>query len=234
MSSDPARAGHTALAFDRARFLTTVTFESGQLLRALDREDFELVLIQMSPHETLRRLLVLSIRERTDAPLVTLSDEGIEQSLHTRSGADLQIPHQVADVDVVRMCSTILKTTGRADVNLPLRWGPLELDLGKRRAEWAGRVVRLTPMQLRIMEVLILAGGDVVSTRDLSRRVLGSAYEGDRSRVKAHIVRIRKVLRTALVDSGYLMTVRGEGFRLADYPLSDADYVTAGEMYDGT
>lgn len=223
VSSDPARAGRIALAFDRAGFITTLTFEAGQLLRALDLENPVLVVLQMNPHDELERFFVRSIRERTEAPVVTISDQGLDQTLHISYGVDLQIPSYVADSNVVRMCEAMLKTTARPPLEMPIQWGPLRLELGQRRAIWAGGEVRFTPTQLRIMEVLMLAGGDVVTLRDLSRRVVGSAYEGDYGRIKAHILRIRRVLQEAGCNDDYVLTVRGVGFRLADYPIPDDD-----------
>jgi two-component system response regulator MtrA len=105
------------------------------------------------------------------------------------------------------------------DVPNLLTWGPLELDLSRRSASWCGEPLELTPTQLRILDVLVAAHGAVVTTEDLSRLVWQTAMD-DRQRVFAHIRRIRKRIERDPARPTFLLTVRGEGFRLAD-PLSD-------------
>lgn len=95
-------------------------------------------------------------------------------------------------------------------------WGPLQLELRRRQASWRGERVKLTTVQFRIMEILVLAAGGVVSHSILGRRVWGEASFEDTERLVSHIRRIRKLLEEDSAHPRFLLTVRGEGFRLAD------------------
>jgi DNA-binding winged helix-turn-helix (wHTH) protein len=96
-----------------------------------------------------------------------------------------------------------------------LRWGQLRMDVGRREAWWAARRLALTSMQFRLLVTLVLAEGCVVSALELSRRAFGSAVANDDERVHAHVRRIRKLIEADPSHPQFLVTVRGEGFRLA-------------------
>lgn len=79
---------------------------------------------------------------------------------------------------------------------------------------WEGAHIDLTALQFRIMEILVVAAGVVVTFEELSRRVWGDSFD-DREWLIAHIRRIRKRLGRGL-DDRFIVTARGQGFRLQD------------------
>lgn len=104
-------------------------------------------------------------------------------------------------------------------VRLPecLRWGSLELDVQRHEARWGGRPLPLTTLQFRIMEVLALAAGSVVTDEQLSRRVWSASSScEDKDRLVAHIRRIRRSMEEDPARPRFLIRVRGKGFRLAE------------------
>lgn len=97
-----------------------------------------------------------------------------------------------------------------------LSWGPFSLDTRRRECSWLDRPVRLTPTQFRIMAALVHARGSVVSRQELCRRSLGGFVAGDGERLEAHLRRIRRLLHEGPGEPSFIVTVRGEGVRLAD------------------
>jgi DNA-binding winged helix-turn-helix (wHTH) protein len=94
-------------------------------------------------------------------------------------------------------------------------FGALELDVRRHLATWCGRDLDLTPTQFRILAVLVRASGCVVSRRELCRRAMGTYGPGDEARLEAHLRRLRSRIEMAAAQP-LLVTVRGEGIRLAD------------------
>jgi DNA-binding response OmpR family regulator len=66
------------------------------------------------------------------------------------------------------------------------------------------------------MEMLILAAGAVVDPNDLSRQLWGRESFSDGERILAHVRRIRRKIEDDSSRPAFLLTVRGEGYRLAD------------------
>jgi len=95
-----------------------------------------------------------------------------------------------------------------------LRRNDLEIDLRRREARWRNRRLEISPLQLRLLTLLVEADGAVLTKVDLARRLFGNASAHD-ERIETHVRRIRRRLG-AQGGSGVLVTVRGEGYRVAD------------------
>lgn len=105
---------------------------------------------------------------------------------------------------------------GRDLVDGIVRWGPLTLDARRRACTWNDVPLQLTPTQFRLMATLVNARGSVVTRPELCRRSLGSYVHGDCERLDAHLRRIRRLIEPDPARARFLLTVRGEGVRLAD------------------
>jgi DNA-binding response OmpR family regulator len=108
---------------------------------------------------------------------------------------------------------------GGADLPQPpprLVWGPLLLDRRRRRAFWVAREIALTAQQFRLLWTLSAAQGAVVTVAELSDRVYDGTVGDDRERLMGHVRRIRRLIEADPGHPTFLLTVRGEGFRLAD------------------
>jgi hypothetical protein len=99
-------------------------------------------------------------------------------------------------------------------------WGSLGLDPRRRSAWWCAEPLSLTPMQFRLLEALVRARGAVVPVVELYDAVFDDAFQGGRERLFAHVRRVRQLLERDPSRPQFLLTVRGEGFRLADGTLA--------------
>lgn len=89
--------------------------------------------------------------------------------------------------------------------------GPLEIDVERRRVVLAGWRLRLSGMQLRLLNHLARSEGRAVSRAELLRDVWGYSA-GSRTRtIDIHVQRIRAQLGR---EAHLLETVRGVGYRL--------------------
>lgn len=213
-ATDPRTGGTLAFAFNQHGVLTTLAFDDGQLLHALDSHTYDLVVLDMGVAGARPAVVVSAVRQRTDASLLVLRD-GVG-ALPPGVDANLVLPSGMPPVVIAAQGMVLTGFRPEWGVEITQRWGPLELDTARRRVRWHGREVTITPMQFRLLYALVLAGGAVVSKRDLHRLVWGSAVVDDGERITAHIKRIRAKLEEDPARPAFLLTVRGEGYRLAD------------------
>jgi two-component system KDP operon response regulator KdpE len=159
------------------------------------------------------------LRALGDTPLVLVGGDGLDAAMPGFADGVQRVPDSASASELADRAAAL--TDGGHPPRLPsaLRWGPLELDARRRTTSWGGAPLDLTPTQFRILAVLVRARGAVVMTNELSRLVWGApAQIGDPERLFAHIRRIRKKIEPAPSHPAFLLTVRGEGFRLADPP----------------
>jgi DNA-binding response OmpR family regulator len=114
--------------------------------------------------------------------------------------------------DLPELVARVGALVRRAQPALPpvLRHGDLELDTARRRASRAGRLLELSAKELGVLELLLAAGGRVVSSEELLERVWDENADPFSQAVKTTVSR----LRVKLGDPPLIETVIHAGYRL--------------------
>jgi DNA-binding response OmpR family regulator len=94
--------------------------------------------------------------------------------------------------------------------------GDLELDPARRTVSRAGRPVELTRKEFGVLEVLLSAGGSVVSSEELLERVWDENADPFTTTVRVTVMTLRKKLG----EPGLIDTVVGSGYRV---PVAGAE-----------
>lgn len=167
------------------------------------------------------------LREETDSYIVAV---GIELSSERRAalllaGADAAITLPCTPSEIAAQAAALLRRP-RSSVSLPpppgtrRRFGPLEIDAGRREAIVNGKRLTLTRIEFDVLAHLCTHPSEMVSREDLIGSVWGPEWDGDTHMVDVHISNLRRKLEQAAPGVTMIQTVRGLGFRLA------ADIVT--------
>jgi hypothetical protein len=124
-------------------------------------------------------------------------------------GTDIQLALAVRD---------LMLRAGRSRI---LVWGPLRIQPRLFEATLHGRRLVLSPLQLRLLTLLAAANGEVVARQQIAARVFGDTFDRSGDRLDAHVRRLRQILEDDPAHPRFLLTVRGEGLRLADLDEDD-------------
>jgi DNA-binding response OmpR family regulator len=193
-----------------------VCLDARALVPLAERSSPDLVVVHHRLTLTLRAL-VGAVHARSTAPvLVLVPSSGGQWDAAGADGLlfdDRPLAPQVAALVPTLLEPSPARSAGPAHGS---RWGPLLLDGRSRRAFWQEREIRLTAHQFRAMSLLCHARGGLVSIEALSAHLYGGRVGADRQRVVAHIRRVRRLIEDDPARPTFLLTVRGEGFRLAD------------------
>jgi DNA-binding response OmpR family regulator len=217
---DPRRAGPLALAFGGFGFVATLAFDRDQLGVAAQGPAFDLVVTTQALLDEGGALLELAAR--AGAMLVL---GGAADDVRSSGAAVVSIPRDARAREVVLAGIGLLGRVASTPRRVTLQWGPVELDVARREARCRGNPVSLTKLQFRLLEALVEAEGAVVSREYLDHVVFGSAPVDDGERIHAHVRRLRSKLELDRAQPSLIVTVRGEGYRLA----GEAEAPTAAE-----
>jgi two-component system KDP operon response regulator KdpE len=94
--------------------------------------------------------------------------------------------------------------------------GALEIDLDARRVACGGAPIHLTPTEYRLLSVLALHEGRVVTHQQLLRDVWGADASGDAHYLRVYMGQLRRKLEVNTTRPRYLHTEPGVGYRLRD------------------
>lgn len=180
-----------------------------------DRPDLiilDLMLPGMDGYEVLRDLRRNDKTEHIPVILLTARREEEERVRGFEVGADDYITKPFSGRELILRVQAVLRRA-QAEPRGPTRRlavGPVELDREAHRAYADGDEMTLTPMEYRLLEVLLERRGRVQSRRQLLEAVWDTTAAIETRTVDMHVAR----LRAKLGEAGELIeTVRGVGYR---------------------
>ena len=92
--------------------------------------------------------------------------------------------------------------------------GALKVDLLKRQVFVGNREIHLTPIQYRLLSVLIKNAGKVLTHQHLLKEVWGPSYSDNSHYLRIYMSQLRQKLETDPTQPKYLLTESFVGYRL--------------------
>ena len=196
--------------------VTTAVNGQGALTTAdADRPDLiilDLMLPGMDGYEVLQRLRTADRTESIPVILLTARREEEERVKGFEVGADDYITKPFSARELTLRVEALLRRSKAEPVSTSRRIsvGPVELDREAHRAFSEGVEVDLTPLEYRLLEVLLERRGRVQSRRQLLQAVWDTNAAIETRTVDMHVARLRTKLGGA---ADLIETVRGIGYR---------------------
>jgi len=127
------------------------------------------------------------------------------------AGADTVMDNETPPQEIVARIAAITRRTFGYATSL-IAFGPLQIDIGRRRAEIDGVALHLTPKVYEILEYMALRPGSLVTRDALLSHVYGFESEPDARVFDVYMCTLRSHLK-ATRGAVTVQTARGEGFR---------------------
>jgi len=159
------------------------------------------------------------IKRIADLPIVVLSavDASESKVRALEQYAEDYITKPFDPEELIARVQRVLRRAGAGHPQLVLG-GEVEIDLAQRRVTVNGASQPLTPVEVRLLQVLAGALDRIVPTETLLDRVWSDADGADPSYVWVTVRRLRRKLEADPDHPRWLLTERGIGYRLASAP----------------
>ena len=199
--------------------LEVETGEEGLALAAAQVPDLVLLdlgLPDMDGKEVIRRL-----REWSEVPIIVLTARGQEREkvASLDAGADdyLTKPFGVGELLArIRAAMRRVRMPEPGRVEQVLSLGNVTVDLERRKVTREAEEINLTPIEFKLLSVLIRHRGKVVTHRQLLKEVWGPSYIEQNPYLRIVILNLRRKLEENPTRPHYLITEPGVGYRLRD------------------
>jgi len=224
VDDDQELAGLIGYALRQAGYLVVEAADGAAALAAFERESPALVILdanlpRLDGFEVCRR-----IRAGSRVPIMMLTvrsgEEDQVQALDL--GADDYLTKPFSPRTLLARVRALLRRSGE-ERPAPLAAGDFSLDVERQSVSVrGGGPVRLTRLELRLLQLLLANAGHTLPAERLLAHVWGSRGSGDRQLLKQLVHRLRQKIEEDAAAPRYLVTVSGVGYMLrADSTVVD-------------
>ena len=160
--------------------------------------------------------LTRSLRDYHDVPIILLTalGEADQRIAGLRSGADDYMSKPFEPEELLLRIDNIFRRTGKTPTADKVIFGPYAFDMTKGILRKNGKQMKLTTGEQTLLTLLAGQSGGVVSRYILSENIKAQSERA----VDVQMTRLRRKLEDNTAEPQFLLTVRGEGYRL----VSDA------------
>lgn len=201
----------------RDGYVVTVATRGVDALAAIDRRWPDLVVMDLMLPDMRGEHVATEIKRRADLPIIVLTAVS-EVSAKTTMIQDFAEDYLTKPFHYPELRARIDRVLSRLDDRIPAEevavGEGLSLVLRRREAIVDGTVVRLTPIETRLLGTLSAAPGRPVTTDQLLSRVWAGADGADPVYVWVTVRRLRQKLEPDPSRPRFIHTVRGGGYRL--------------------
>jgi two-component system, OmpR family, KDP operon response regulator KdpE len=160
---------------------------------------------------------IRDLRAWSDVPILVLSARSNEkdkiQALDVGADDYLTKPFGVGELRA-RARALLRRQSRISDEASPIiEFGEARVDLSRRVVTRAGEPVHLTPIEYRLLCVLLANTGKVMTQRHLLREVWGPASVESNHYLRVYVGHLRQKLEDDATQPKYLLTETGVGYR---------------------
>ena len=185
---------------------------------------FDVILLDLGLPDIDGIKVLKSIREWSEVPIIIVSariEEG-DKVEALDAGANDYIAKPFGNSELLariralmRLYEKVNSTKEKADEEV-FSIGAFQIDYSRRKASKDGVLLRLTPIEYKIIVFLSQNAGKVLTHDCILRRIWGEDYVGDGQILRVNMANIRRKLEDNPADPQYILTEVGVGYRMVE------------------
>ena len=196
-------------------------YDGLEAIRMVKEQEIQLVLLDIMMPRMDGIRATMKIREISAVPIIFLSakSEDVDKILGLNVGADDYITKPFNPLELTARVKSVLRRYTQLGAiaekkDTIFQIGGLRIDDERKEVTVDGEVVKLTPMEYRILLLLVQNPGKVFSIGQIYERIWKEeAVSGDNT-VAVHIRHIREKIEINPKDPRYLKVVWGVGYKI--------------------
>ena len=157
-----------------------------------------------------------TLRAESDVPIIMLTARTTDRDKLTGLdlGADDYVTKPFSPRELAARVRAVLRRLPGERGPAEIKQGELTINFHKHEASLAGSPLNLTPVEFKLLEILIKEPDRVFSRGQLIEKALGYDFEGFDRTIDVHILNLRRKLNVEDNHSINIKTVYGAGYKL--------------------
>lgn len=204
------------LYLEKEGFEVVQAYDGVKTLEAFDREQPDLILLDIMMPELDGWQVCRELRKKSDCPVIMLTAKGetFDKILGLELGADDYVVKPFEAKEVVARVKAVLRRSGKekTEDSKIVEFDKLSINMTNYELKVDGRQVDAPPKEMELIYHLASNPNRVYTRDQLLDEVWGFDYYGDSRTVDVHIKRLREKLE-GVSDQWTLKTVWGVGYK---------------------
>lgn len=191
-----------------------------EALHLVEKKSFHLLVVDRKNEEE-KFQFIRKVRKVSAIPIIVISEKKTEQSIieALNAGADDYVTYPFNPLEAAaRVHSQIRRYTELTNlcenINHIYRIRDLVVDDRNRKVTVAGKEVRLTPIEYKILKLLVQEKGKVFSIEQIYETIWNMQAIGADNTIAVHIRHIREKIERNPKEPQYLKVVWGTGYKV--------------------
>jgi DNA-binding response OmpR family regulator len=205
-----------AFTLSQAGYLVISAGDGTSAIRSFESELPDLVILDINMPGASGFQVCEAIRAQSRVPVMMLTVRGEEEDLvkALELGADDYLSKPFSPRTLLARVKALLRRAGMENT-APLAAGRIRLDVEEHTVQvGTSSPVRLTKLELRLLQMLIANAGHTVGSDRLLMQVWGHKGSGDRQLLKQLVHRLRQKIEIDPANPQMLQTAPGAGYKL--------------------
>lgn len=190
-------------------------YDGVEALRVARESNPDLVVLDLMLPDVDGLEVCRTLRHESDVPIIMLTARTTDQDKLTGldSGADDYVTKPFSPKELAARVRAVLRRLPGERGPAQITHGELTMNLVRREAWLAGRLLALTDVEFKLLGVLAREPGRVFSRGDLIEKALGYDFAGFDRTIDVHILNLRRKIEQAPNRPRYIKTVYGAGYK---------------------
>lgn len=217
VDDDPAIAEMLTMVMEREGFDTVVVDDGLEAVKAAERENPDLILLDLMLPGMSGVDVCRTVRETSAVPIIMLTakTDTVDVVLGLETGADDYVTKPFKPKELVARVRARLRRQEDSPSET-LAVGDLTIDVPGHAVFRDGKEISLTPLEFDLLHTLASRPKQVFSRDELLEKVWGYQHTSDTRLVNVHVQRLRSKIELDPENPQIVLTVRGVGYKTGD------------------
>jgi len=206
------------LYLDRDGYRVLTAYDGVEALRLARESHPDLIVLDLMLPGIDGLEVCRTLRTESDVPIIMLTAMTTDQDRLTGLdlGADDYVTKPFSPRELAARVRAVLRRLPGERGPAEIKHDQLTVNFVKHEASLAGRPLNLTPVEFKLLGVLVKEPGRVFSRAQLIEKALGYDFDGFDRTIDVHILNLRRKLEPEPNRPRYIKTVYGAGYKLLE------------------